>query len=605
MQLEMSDFSKVVSAPHGFLLCIERNQTGWIVAQERQDDYSAARVGRDDITVWVQGGPLPRETAQHLLSRYTTEPESFIPPRDMDGSFVLMDKTRRRLWCGRDRSQAYHLYIFEKGHLLYVTTDLAVLCGAICNELDALAVDLFLNQGIVLAPFPLLKGVQALLPGHYRVYEGQHAGKAFEFWRVHKVDVPERYDDAVAMYGELLLDSIRRHVREDCAAVYLSGGSDSAAVVGALHKLGVREVCAAHMHIEGNFPFEQQDVEALQRAYGFRLLYTIPPCQEARWFDEVRKRLTCGSLNSIYLTFPVYLQMGGELGVQVPKGTSVFNGEMCLLDQGFNESSDSTRKVRRWLYMKGGRRLAHMFPVWPASGAVNWRTVCRPFLDRGKWRDRFDVLRTAVQTFIHAIGRPADYYAGLKLGFRGFPGMWLGLSLLPPDYLDGLRERLISSFFTPYLDDLKSGNWRPTIATMNTCWYSESSNFTMPTEAASYGKLRMCFPFSSAGLMDFAASLPLEWTIDKKIQKDMCRRVLNMPEAVAYRMKNHKQSFSYFNAVYGALRRSMVNTVLTTDYGPLTDGVKALHSAGKLKDTTLFSLYGLALQIDARKLKVC
>lgn len=588
---------------HGFYVEVDRSNRIHFQVKGR-DDFSSAGYKQDEVTVFVQAGGRSAVSAKALAESYCTDRADYVPSRYTEGSFLIIDSANRRVIAGRDRLQAYHLYIYIDDDKLHVTTDIAALCGIVCKELDATAVDLYLNQGIVLPPFPLLKGIEALLPGHYRTYDAVQAGADREFWRVQTVDIPDRYDAAVERYGELFLESIRRNISGSQAAVFLSGGSDSAAVMGGLHKLGVSDVQAAHMAIKGNFPFERDDVKALQAAYGFTLHYVTPDFEISGWADYVKQSLTLGSPNSIYISLPTYLQMGKELGGLVPKGTTVFNGEMCLLDQGFNESSDSTRTIRRWLYMQGGRNLAKMFPIWPESGAVNWGKVRKPCLIRKDWRHKRDVLRTTVQTFLYAIGRPADYYAGLKLGYRGFPGIWSGLSLLPADYSNDLRPVLMSRFFDQFKESLKGADWRRTIAAMNTCWYSESSNFTMPTDAAGHGQMGMCFPFSSVDLMDFAASLPMEWTMDKKIQKDMCSRVLHMPDQVAYRMKNHKQDFSYFDTAYGMMKAEMEAMVQDTDLGPLNIGITQLYEAGKLSGNKLISLYGLAQWINQFGMKV-
>lgn len=588
---------------HGFYVEVDRAGGGCFFVNGR-DDFSSAEYDQDGVSVFVQAGCRSSISAKAIAESYCRNKNSYVPSRYAEGSFLIIDSVNNRVIVGRDRSQAYHLYVISNNDKLHVTTDISSLCGTVCKTLDATAVDLYLNQGIALAPFPLLKGASALLPGHYRTYDSVRAGDDQEFWRIQAVEVPENYDEAVERYGDLFLETIRRNVPGSQAAVFLSGGSDSAAVMGGLYKLGVPDVQATHMAIKGNFPFEREDVTALHKAYGFNLHYVTPDFEDCNWPDYVRESLTLSSPNSVYISLPAYMQMGRELGGHVQAGTTVFNGEMCLLDQGFNESGDSTRSIRRWLYMQGGRQLTKGIPIWPDAGAVDWSKVRRPYLERRSWSDKRDVLRTTLQSFIHAIGRPADYYAGLKLGYRGFPGIWSGLSLLPSDYNNDLRTVFMEQFFNFYEAELKGGDWRQTIAAMNTCWYSESSNFTMPTDAAGHGQMGMCFPFSSVDLMDFAASLPMEWTVDKKIQKDMCKRVLDMPDQVAYRLKNHKQNFSYFDAAYGKMRQEMLSTVLETDFGPLQDGIYKTHEVGKLKDNKLVTLFGLAQWINEYGLQV-
>ena len=562
------------------------------------DDFSSCIFKNDSLAVVVQAGARSTSSSQHLVSDYLSCDEgSFVPRRTTEGSFVILDSANNRVVVGRDRSQAYHLYLYESGGYLYVSTDVTYLID-VCKELDAVSVDQFICKGIVLAPYPLLKNVKSVMPGYYDVYDNCNPRGLSAFWEIQEVQVPVHYDDAVDLYGDLLLDSVKKNMLQDNVAVFLSGGSDSAAVVGALFKVGGVNVKAIHMGIDGNFEFERSDVKILRNTYGFDLDIVKPYVTDSTWIDYVDESLLNGSLNSLYISFPTYLLMGDALNKYNLKGGTVFNGEMCLLDQGFNEASDSTRNLRRWIYLKGGRILSKSLPIWPKNGISDWDAIRRPYLDRNSFKDKRDVFVSSLVAFMHSIGRPLDFYAGLKFGFRGFPGFWNGVSLLHPDYCFDLYSDFRDSFMNHYLDGLTSKDWMRSIYTMNTCWYSETSNFTMPRDAAAKAKMGVCFPFSSVDLMDYAASLPLEWTVDKKIQKDMCKKFLNMPDEVAYRLKNHRQSFSYFEAVYGSLKTRMVDVVMGTDYGPVDYGIKKLYESGRLSDDKLFALYGLSLWMD-------
>lgn len=588
---------------NGFFIKLDITHESVIIS-EHTDSYSSIKYIEDDVIIFVQAGVRSLESAKTIAKNYKLNYIDYKPSRYTEGSFVIIDKRNRKIIVGRDRSQAYHLYIYRSETFIFLSTDLSALIRKECKELDAIALDLYLNQGIVLAPFPLFKGISALLPGHYMTYVTDKPPIEQVYWKIEKVEIPKNYDDAVRKYGELFLKSIQKNLSGDTAAVFLSGGSDSAAVMGALYKLNVKNIHATHIAIDGNFEFERDDVRQLQEAYGFNLHYIKPDFLKANWQEYVRESLAMGTPNSIYFTYPTYRLMGHKFKELVTMGTTVFNGEMCILDQGFNESSDKTRNIRRWLYMKSGRFLAKGIKVWPENQDVNWLKIRKPYLNRSSSKDKLNVLRSTIQTFLHSLGRPADYYGGLKLGFRGMPGIWYGTSLLTDDYNMNIRKIARVRFFDHFENDLISKDFQQTMATLNALWYSESSNFTMPLDTAAAGNLNMCFPFSSVDLMDFAASLPLEWTIDKKIQKDMCYRFLGMPHQVAYRMKNHKQEFSYFDTIYGELNEEMTKTVLETDFGLLNKGIKILHQAKKLDDNKLLSLYGIALLMKKHNLTI-
>jgi hypothetical protein len=588
---------------NGFYLKIDFSDES-ILNFHQYDSHSCIKHIENNLIIFVQAGVRSEESAKTIVRNYKSNTKNHKPSRYTEGSFVIIDKENQKVIAGRDRSQAFHLYIYISKKNIYLSTDLSALIQNECKELDAVALDLYINQGIVLAPFPLVKGINALLPGHFITFSTDTPPLEQTFWKIEKVDIPKNYDDAVQKYGELFLESIQNNLSGDTNAVFLSGGSDSAAVMGAINKLKVKNVHATHMAIDGNFEFERDDVKQLKEAYGFNLHYIKPEFTSKYWKDYVRESLTLGTPNSIYISYPTYRLMGQKLRDLVSLGTTVFNGEMCILDQGFNESSDKTRNIRRWLYMKSGRSLSKGLKIWPEKYDVNWVKIRKPFIERSSAIDKYNVLRTTLQTFIHAIGRPADYYGGLKLGFSGMPGIWNGISLLPNDYDINIRKIAKEKFFDHFENDLKNNEWRQSIATLSALWYSESSNFTMPLDTAASGNLNMCFPFSSVDLMDFAASLPLEWTVDKKIQKDMCYRFLDMPYQVAYRMKNHKQKFSYFDTIYGSMKAEMIKTVLETDFGPLNEGIIKLNNGNKLDGNKLISLYGIALYINKYNLSV-
>ena len=261
MSKQTVDFS-ARKPPHGFSAIINFS-TAEFLGHSWADDFSTAIVAREDITVCVQAGVLSRESAESLIDSYLRAPAEFIPPRNTEGSFLLVDKGRKRIMAGRDRSQAYHLYYMWSGDCLYVSTHMISFCGTVSHSLDEVACDFYLNSGLLMVANSMLTGVHALSPGHYITCSGQSELKLRTFWKIERTAVPESYEEAVQHYGDLFVQNVARYVADDAVGVFLSGGSDSAAVMGALHKLGVKRVVAAHMAIKGNFPVEHEDCLAL------------------------------------------------------------------------------------------------------------------------------------------------------------------------------------------------------------------------------------------------------------------------------------------------------------------------------------------------------
>lgn len=249
---------------HGFSAVI--TNLDWVV---ETDNYSVHRYEDDKYIILVQH---PCEESLYSLRDQINKNKDFIPNRHTDGSFLVINKKNRTVMAGRDRSAASHLYFYSNNGTYYISTDNCFILNQ-CKTLDAAALDLtILRKNKVFTPFPLIKGCKAIQPGHYLMIDSKGVMESV-FWSINTREVPNEYKDAVSQYGELLKESIRTSINSDNVGVYLSGGSDSAAVMGCLHSLGVKNVKAVHMSYPGNFEFEDKDCEALRKVYNFDLQY--------------------------------------------------------------------------------------------------------------------------------------------------------------------------------------------------------------------------------------------------------------------------------------------------------------------------------------------
>lgn len=567
--------TKAKGMSHGFAAILGKNNTDaltilWVC----NDSFSCYHLHKNEVFIMVQAGALSEESATRIYKSYIKGDAGYVPPRNTDGSFLIFDSRNQRFFIGRDRSQAYHMYMSMQGDQLYLSTNAQPFLGSVCRGLDPVGCDLYLSSGATVAPFPILKDISALLPGEYL----QAGVKDFStplslkrvrtFWQIDPVDIPDDYNVAVSRYGDLLTGNIERHLENQSAGVFLSGGSDSAAVVGALHKLKCPKVVAGHLSTPGFFDVEKSLVGELQKSYNFQLELLSPDSAAQTWISEMDSAILANPTGP-FLSDTAMRQLGCCLGNILPNGTPIFNGEMCLLDQGFNTSEDASRSFRRWLYMKNGRLLSKAPKLSPDIMRGRWTSHRSSAPRQGAYRQMESIL-TAVLSVVYAIGRPAHYFAGAKVGFMGLPGIWGGRSYLGGESNSDIVQLLYEQFFSKYESRLGGAEWRQAFATMTTCWYSEAANFTNPLSGASAGKLAISFPFSSVDLMDFATACPVPWCVDKKIQKDMCSQVLSMPHNVAYFLKCHKISGkNYFEHVYSTVQEHMVQRIKNTDYGVL------------------------------------
>ena len=537
-----------------------------------------------------------RERAARLLSTYEGDPSAFRPPRETLGSFVIVDPSRRRCVLGRDRTAVQHLYGTWDGDTVAVSTRLQPFMGTLSRGLDPTGCELFLAFG-TLAPFPLYEGLSALATGHWidlgpgSTQDTASLSWGQVFWEIEPVEVPDQYDVAVERYGELLMRSIEETQEGDAAGLLLSGGSDSACVLGALSALGVRDIHAVHMHTDGQKGGDYPLVRSLADTFDFRLDVVDPTTYDGSWIELVNAAVERNPAGT-YDTFPAFWLLGQKLGEGLPSGSTVYNGEMCLLDQGFNEAASRTRGVRRALFKGGWRRLASLGPVAPGALRSLSRLV-------GRGRSKPAAAIEMGMEFLHAIGRPAYYFSGMKVGVMGMPGAPSAVYRFTQGSSWDTPTKVAESYFSLWEDRLTGPDWVQAMGTLANAWYSETSNFTVPLRALDEARYGMCFPFSSVDLMDFAMALPEPWARDKRIQKDMSHRVLGLPESVAFHLKDHSNVVPAWRLTYDQESlEHIVSTVRGHDYGPFQAGVQerlAQTDRGERPyDLVMFKLYCLA-----------
>jgi len=209
------------------------------------------------------------------------------------------------------------------------------------------------------------------------------------------------------------------------------------------------------------------------------------------------------------------------------------------------------------------------------------------------------IAETALE-LLHAVGRPEYWFAGMKVGGKGYPGAPSAIYRFSQQALWDTPNAVVEGFFTDYAKALTGPRWRESVATMANAWYSESSNFTMPLYALGHADLSLCFPFSGVGLMDFAASLPTEWAQDKRIQKDMSHRMLGLPKDVAFCQKDHTHAVNYARIVYPeAIQQAIIGAIRAHDYGRIqpavTHRIEQLARGERQYSVVMFALYCLSV----------
>ena len=219
-------------------------------------------ISNEDATVWISfNGEIYnyRELGQELVRsghRLATvsDTETIVHLYEDRGpdclqhlrgifAFALWDKNRRRLLLARDRLGVKPLFYKLEADRIFFASELRALrlFNTVPFETDAQATYDFFAFRYVPAPKTLYRGVRKLLPGHY-LEVGPQGAHTRKYW-----DVPEAEDEAGSTpeFAEAALAKLRESVRLRLVSdvplgVFLSGGTDSSAVVALMSELGHR-----------------------------------------------------------------------------------------------------------------------------------------------------------------------------------------------------------------------------------------------------------------------------------------------------------------------------------------------------------------------------
>jgi asparagine synthase (glutamine-hydrolysing) len=158
-------------------------------------------------------------------------------------AFALWDSRRRRLLLARDRLGIKPLFYRLEPHRLLFASELRALRELATTpfEVDAQSVYDFFGFRYVPAPRTFYRGVEKLLPGHLLVADAKGV-RTSAYWDIPDEEDPSRgageWAEAVM---ELLRESVRLRLIADVPlGVFLSGGTDSSALVALMAELGAR-----------------------------------------------------------------------------------------------------------------------------------------------------------------------------------------------------------------------------------------------------------------------------------------------------------------------------------------------------------------------------
>jgi len=153
-------------------------------------------------------------------------------------ALAIWNKETKELFLARDHVGVKPLYYFWDGQRLIFSSEIkAILEAPIPREIDLESLNNYFRLLYVPAPKTIWKGIYKLPAAHFaKLADGKMEIK--KYWEITDFENLSSKDEAVGQIRELFRDSVRGQViSERPVGVYLSGGIDSTAVLGAIREV--------------------------------------------------------------------------------------------------------------------------------------------------------------------------------------------------------------------------------------------------------------------------------------------------------------------------------------------------------------------------------
>ena len=184
------------------------------------------------------------EIVVHLYEEYGVDCVSQLRG---EFAFLLWDDRRKELFCARDRFGIKPLVLSaQEDRVLVASEAKALLKAGIPAKLDLGALGIAFRQQYLPVNRTLFEGIEQLpraTAAVFRVRDGKIERRQWQYWTLPHPEISAEVDRGavVERVRELLSDAVRvRLVADVPVGVYLSGGVDSASVLGLMCERGAR-----------------------------------------------------------------------------------------------------------------------------------------------------------------------------------------------------------------------------------------------------------------------------------------------------------------------------------------------------------------------------
>ena len=178
-----------------------------------------------------------------IVHGYEEWGDSVVEKFDGEFAFAIWDQHNKRLFLARDRLGIKPLYYYWDGTKFMFASEIKALLlePSLKREVNLPAAYQYLNWRYVSGEDTLFQGIKKLLPGHTLSLKGKSL-EVKQFWDV-PLPTSQKDPAAVSKVKEEIQESVQQRLMADVpVGVYLSGGIDSASIVGLASQLTTEPV---------------------------------------------------------------------------------------------------------------------------------------------------------------------------------------------------------------------------------------------------------------------------------------------------------------------------------------------------------------------------
>jgi asparagine synthase (glutamine-hydrolysing) len=266
-------------------------------------------------------------------------------------AFAVWDSRESTLFAARDPFGIKPLYYRQAGGTFVFASELNALIAsnAVAAEIDAGAVADYLGWFAVPAPATIYRGVFSLRPGESATFRDGRLtiDASWHFRDIPEVPAAPTYDDFVRGLRVRLEDTIRAHMLADVpVGAFLSGGLDSAAIVGLMTAASGRALRTFSIGFEETEFSETAAAEATARHFGTRHeTHVLTGAEVARDLDRLLGAMdqpTGDGVNTYYAS-QIARRGGATVALSGLGGDELFGGY-----PSFRDTPRLARSLRWW-----------------------------------------------------------------------------------------------------------------------------------------------------------------------------------------------------------------------------------------------------------------